>query len=140
MTREEAIEVIEQDIPCEHDRDLIEALGMAISALSESNGGWYPLSYRPITEDELKDYKGWIDYSHPEETMILDCHLPDSGAEVLITANGYVGIDTFYNEDGECYFDSANIDEVTAWIPLPEPYKAEGEVKPNEVINHNPVL
>lgn len=25
MTREEAIEVIEQDIPCEHDRDLIEA-------------------------------------------------------------------------------------------------------------------
>lgn len=35
MTREEAIEVIEQDIPCEHDRDLIEALEMAISALSE---------------------------------------------------------------------------------------------------------
>ena len=34
MTREEAIEVIEQDIPCEHDRDLIEALDMAISALS----------------------------------------------------------------------------------------------------------
>lgn len=33
MTREEAIEVIEQDIPCEHDRDLIEALDMAISAL-----------------------------------------------------------------------------------------------------------
>jgi hypothetical protein len=34
MTREEAIEVIEQDIPCEHDRDLIEALEIAISALS----------------------------------------------------------------------------------------------------------
>lgn len=38
MTREEAIEVIEQDIPCEHDRDLIEALDMAISALSENKG------------------------------------------------------------------------------------------------------
>lgn len=37
MTREEAIEVIEQDIPCEHDKDLIEALEMAISALSESD-------------------------------------------------------------------------------------------------------
>ena len=33
MTREEAIEVIEQDIPCEHDTDLIEALEMAIKAL-----------------------------------------------------------------------------------------------------------
>lgn len=34
MTREEAIEVIEQDIPCEHDTDLIKALDMAISALN----------------------------------------------------------------------------------------------------------
>ena len=33
MTREEAIEVIEQDIPCEYDTDLIEALNMAIAAL-----------------------------------------------------------------------------------------------------------
>ena len=35
MTREEAIEVIKQDIPCEHDADLIEALEMAIQALSQ---------------------------------------------------------------------------------------------------------
>ena len=33
MTREEAIEIIKQDIPCEHDTDLIEALEMAIKAL-----------------------------------------------------------------------------------------------------------
>lgn len=33
MTNEEAIEVIEQDIPCEYDNDLIEALNMAIAAL-----------------------------------------------------------------------------------------------------------
>ena len=35
MTREEAIEVIEQDIPCELDTDLIEALEMAIKALEQ---------------------------------------------------------------------------------------------------------
>ena len=35
MTREESIEVIKQDIPCEHDADLIEALEMAIQALSQ---------------------------------------------------------------------------------------------------------
>ena len=35
MTSEESIEVIKQDIPCEHDADLIEALEMAIQALSQ---------------------------------------------------------------------------------------------------------
>lgn len=33
MTIEEAKEVIEQDIPCEHDVDLIDALNMAIASL-----------------------------------------------------------------------------------------------------------
>jgi len=33
MTREEAIEVLQQDIPCEQDTDLIEAIEMAIKAL-----------------------------------------------------------------------------------------------------------
>ena len=35
MTREEAIEVLQQDIPCEYDTDLIEALEMAIQALEQ---------------------------------------------------------------------------------------------------------
>ena len=130
MTREEAKKQLVaymyyaiDDMP----EEVGKAFDVAISALSENNGGWHPITHRPITEDELKDYKGWTDYLHPEETMILDCHLPDSGAEVLITENGYVGIDTFYNEDGECYFESANIDEVLAWRPLPEPYKKTEE-------------
>ena len=33
MTREETVEIIKQDIPCEHDTDLIEALEMAIKVL-----------------------------------------------------------------------------------------------------------
>ena len=35
MTREEAIEVLQQDIPCEQDTDFIEALEMAIKALKQ---------------------------------------------------------------------------------------------------------
>ena len=35
MTNEEAIEIIKQDIPCEHDTDLIEALDVAIKALEQ---------------------------------------------------------------------------------------------------------
>ena len=55
----------------------------------ESNGGWYPITYRPITEDELKDYEGWVDYLHTEETMILNCHT--SGAEFLEEVGGDIG-------------------------------------------------
>ena len=35
MTREEAIEVLQQDIPCEQDTDVIESLEMAIKALAQ---------------------------------------------------------------------------------------------------------
>lgn len=41
MNREEAIEVIKQDIPCEYDTDLIEALEMAIKALEQDNCPYY---------------------------------------------------------------------------------------------------
>jgi hypothetical protein len=37
MTNEEALEVIKQDIPCEQDFDLIEALTMAIKALEQAD-------------------------------------------------------------------------------------------------------
>lgn len=39
MTREEAIEVLSQDLPCEHDTDLIEALKIAIRALEQEPSG-----------------------------------------------------------------------------------------------------
>lgn len=39
MNREEAIEVLSQDLPCEHDTDLIEALKIAISALEQEPSG-----------------------------------------------------------------------------------------------------
>lgn len=47
MTIEEAKEVIEQDIPCEYDADLIDALNMAIASLEE----WEKV------RQEIEDYK-----------------------------------------------------------------------------------
>lgn len=54
MTREESIEVIKQDIPCEHDTDLIEALEMAIQAL-ENIGH---LKDRPCSVCEFRKENG----------------------------------------------------------------------------------
>ena len=47
MTIEDAKEVIKQDIPCELDADLIEALNMAIKSLEE----WEKV------QQEMEDYK-----------------------------------------------------------------------------------
>lgn len=44
MTNREAIEVISQDIPCEYDTDLIEALRMGIKALEQTE--WIPVTER----------------------------------------------------------------------------------------------
>jgi len=88
---------------------------------------WIPLKTRPMTEEESTYYRDWAEY----DAKIFDCPLPDDGQEVLITVNGITWIDTFIRDDTDgCYFESYDIDDVDAWMPLPEPYdsqKSEGK-------------
>ena len=84
------------------------------------NGGWIPLKTRPMTEEEMTFYSEWAEYG----AEIFDCPLPEDGQEVLVSYGGYVCIDTFCKDDG-CYFEGVEIDDVEAWMPLPEPYKVE---------------
>ena len=56
MTNEEAIEIIKQDIPCEHDTDLIEALDVAIKALEQQ-----PCDDAISREDRLIDLANAIE-------------------------------------------------------------------------------
>ena len=97
----------------------IEAIGIAIEALKRTS--WVPITYRDMTEEEKDEFT-------VEGTKILNCPLPDDGAEVLITTEfGNVFMDVFYNENGDCYFEDCEIEDARAWMPLPEPYKAESE-------------
>lgn len=84
-------------------------------------GEWIPIKFRPLTEEEKECY--------PEEADgIYDCRLPDDGEEVLITTRwGAVCIDTFHrDEEDQSYFeDHDDADDVSAWKPLPKPYKEE---------------
>mgnify|MGYP007101871850 CR=1 FL=1 len=92
------------------------------------NGGWIPVKWHKITEDERKKegYPGdWVTY--------LDCLLPNDGDEILITVCGsdgsiHVEKDTCCVADG-FYLDSGYdwLYDVIAWMPLPDPYK-ESEV------------
>lgn len=75
---------------------------------------WIPLKTRPATEEERRN--GMED--------VLNCQLPDDGEDVLVSTK-YDGVrmDTFYNDSDGCYFESCDIDEVRAWMRLPEPYE-----------------
>lgn len=87
---------------------------------------WIPLTKRPMTDEERGYYKEW---SGIEGEMIFDCPLPEDGQEVLVSHGGYVYVDAFCEDDGWCDFEGVNIDNVEAWMPLPEPYRAESEGK-----------
>ena len=64
-----------------------------------------------------------------EYAYMYDCPLPDDGQDVLITdCWGNVEEDTFCSDYEGCYFETNCDDgEVIAWMPKPQPYKAESE-------------
>lgn len=117
MTTEEALKILDT-IPTISEQ--VDALEMAIKALE--NSSWVPITYREMTQEEKNEFT-------VEGTKILNCPLPDDGEEVLITTEfRNVYMDVFHNENGDCYFECYEIEDVRAWMPLPQPYKAESEV------------
>lgn len=122
MTREEAIEVLDDmkvkiDIPksavTQHKRN--EALDMAISALK---GGWIPVSERLPESSGVYTVSRW--FSDGEERAILT------------DANYYDGCGEWYNDNRINWDRELVTDKIVAWMPKPEPYKGESEVKPND--------
>ena len=100
----------------------------AVDTLEQMNSSdepnkWIPLIKRPMTKEEREEYKGMTGIT---ETMILNCPLPEDGEEVFVSYGGYVCVDTFHDDDG-CYFEDVEIDEVEAWMPLPNAYKESEE-------------
>lgn len=132
MTREDAIEEIKRWTPIllvsgQCTEKTSKAQDMAISALSENKGEWIPITYRPMTEEEKEHYSEQIGCDKEDLDVMFNCRLPDDGEEVLITVFGEVETDIFYR-DGDWYsFENRDIEDVRAWMPLPEPapYNAE---------------
>lgn len=85
----------------------------------EKNPEWNELIFRNLTPEEKEEYANF-DWSYMVE------NLPDYGEEVLVTDGENVWIDSFDEDDCVYLSDTdSEIDGVTAWMPLPNPYKGE---------------
>lgn len=96
---------------------------------------WIPIKYRPMTNEERKELAEHygIEYCDTIEEKTFDCPMPEDGQRILLSRSWGVDIDVADNDiDGEgfiCYGLEGNgdWDGVDAWMPLPEPYKKEGD-------------
>ena len=88
---------------------------------------WIPITSRPMTEEEKKAFAERTGYDEKDFDDILSCPLPEDGETVLITDRlGNVEVDIFINDCDGCYFEcNCDMEDVKAWMPLPEPYKSE---------------
>lgn len=106
---------------------LAEALLKAIEVL-EAAPEWIPIKMRPGTDEEYEEFSQYGDCPR-EDFRVFECPLPDDDQEVLVTTRwGAVCTDIWHRDVDCCYFeDYSDDDDVIAWMPLPEPYKKEGE-------------
>lgn len=91
---------------------------------TQKTGKWIPIKWHEITEEE-REREGY-----PKDWVVhIDCDMPCDEQEILVqTKKGYIGWDVCY-EDGEFSLDSGWdwIEDIVAWMPLPEPYREDGE-------------
>lgn len=90
----------------------------------KKNGGWIPIKTRELTEEEKKHFEEQLEM---EVNEIICSPLPEDGQEVLITIYDRVYLDTFCNDWYGSSFENADIEDVKAWMSLPEPYKEDDD-------------
>ena len=103
------LEQAERDIKCLRDQ---------IKGMKKSE--WISIKYRHMTPAERAEYK-----DVPEGSLVLSSRMPDDGDEVLVSlSNGFVEIDTFHDDNGDCYFENNDdMDDVKAWMRLPSAWE-----------------
>lgn len=107
-----------EEVLLRRDRDIIRAL----PSVTPQQPKWIPLSERPLTDEERKEYGAEIGF-------VYDCELPEDSQDVLVTTPYGVRQTTFYTDYG-CYFENYEDEgDVIAWMPLPEPYKVDNKNK-----------
>ena len=92
---------------------------------------WIPVKYRPMDEEERAYWSEHLGYDiECEDARLFDCKMPDDGQEILVSFRKFVSKDKCEVDCG-CYGLEGNgdWDGVTAWMPLPEPYKGGADMR-----------
>lgn len=115
MTIDEAIKDIKDNIkPAVGGK----SLDMAIEALERQR--WIPIKWHDCTDEDREKY-GF----NNDIVVVFDCEMPDDNQSILVTtSHGYINQDVCYIDDGYSLDSGWDwIDDIKAWMPLPEPYQ-----------------
>ena len=96
--------------------------------IEERKTEWIPVKARPMDDEERKEWSEKLGYDLEDDEAAIYTSLPEDGQECIVcTKWGNVFIDTFRNDpDYGCYFEEhGDMDGITAWMPLPKPWKGE---------------
>lgn len=95
------------------------------------HGEWIPITYRPMDEEEYEEYRREFDELPIEDRKMFSCPMPEDDQEILIcTSWGGVSQDRCeLDVYGYALETQGDWDGVIAWMPLPDPYKKEGDEK-----------
>lgn len=82
---------------------------------------WTPIELREPTQEEKEEYLT----AHGEELCyIVESRMPEDGQEVFVSHGNCVTHDIFLEEFWN--FENLDIENVEAWMPLPQPYEDKG--------------
>lgn len=89
---------------------------------------WIPVKYRPMDDEERKDFEETFGPLADDEAVMFDCKMPQDGQEVWVCSKcGNVWQDTCQIDEGICLEDNGDWLDIVAWMPYirPEPWKGE---------------
>ena len=93
------------------------------NSLEKLKNPWIPVKYHVITEQEREE--GCFS---EDIVYYLDCKMPDEYQEIIATDGKYVWADICIVNDGFALYSGNDwIEDVIAWMPLPEPYRESEE-------------
>ena len=128
ISRQAAIDALDKrfdNVPMELTTEILQ-LRRDLRKLpsSQPEQRWIPIKWHDCTDEDREKYGFSNDI-----VAVFDCEMPYDDQPILVTtSHGYVNQDVCYIDDGFSLDSGLDwIDDIKAWMPLPEPYREEGE-------------